>query len=1458
MKQSLRKFLTFIFITTAIGYLINLAVDNPYTYKLIRTVINENVEKQTEFALNFQAISVRVFPPGVDLYGVKVWSQKEPETSLIESSHIRAKLSLWAALMGQMRLSLFEINELVLPRGLDTLIVKINTLIPPQPQKKPEPLLWPPNMILPVEHIRLINCNLDLPLASSDPNLPPVLLANIRGFNLDADFYNWLDWEFDTEIQSLDFHVQGKHLIQNGALKIKGELNRYKIKTKLLSLQSHDLNFTSRLDVDFDLEKTKKVRGPLLKFAQKEQILNGLEIHAAADVANSDMAVLGRYLGIDKTDGRVDGRVNVEVKIPFAADKKVHWAVAGQGKTVNAQLFGFKLHDSEASFAIDAQKIAFPKIQVIKDKKTYAMADGAILFDDPLHYQFKAAPDGLPLTMLLDTLTVKDFNAVDAMIFSKNLEITGTGFPFQLDVKADADFKELDFPILTTVKNRFAPPNCHLAVNLSVNADSIKFLKNSGTCNGEVATLHQSAALDTSAEGEKAREASSGSPIMIDGIAWFSKRGMDLNVSMPSFPASMASYYPQLSLGGTLSAHTKIYGPYDDLLVESNVNGEDIQLEKLPLGNIHSKTIVTVKNPQLLIPETTIQPNSGGTIRLQNSFISFNESLNSRLIGKIQNIQQSWIDGLFQTFIKGHSIRFAVRQGQFDVTGPLTSPLAYQGKLSLQLQDMTFDNQLIFTQLNTAIQSNENEFVTKKMRVAIDHFINEIDFSLIRKKTKKTIAASQQTLLEKLGGNKDDTFRLRIKTRRDESDRSKADASTEPFHDDLENLPFVGPYLKMAKLEGELAVKATLEGTFNKIEGNYDIQLNHPRFIGSPIGSLRAKGFLNGAKIDIPILTYSGDAMIGRLNIDLDAPGVPYEWYFHFNRMDLRAFGGPVFWEDPRNFAYFTANWAMRGKFARFWESKGELNIEDIQVTYVRDGTSRIEKFEVQSASPVTVLFDEKGWYFKDHCDLFLKGRDLNIHLALPDNRPPKATHIVAEGDLDISVLKRLVPAIESAKGRVIFNLAVDGDITDPKLLFSLNDQKMEKSNLSNWEPVTIGVADLSPAFTNIRMAIRFADGRLEIKELSAEKGKEGRISATGSLDFASQDPHASKVIISLRQAEIKRFPIAVLKSIDVVASGDLSLSGNQLPLSLAGNISIDKASSQGNFDIRNQILEMIRKRRFNAPSAPENPVLSLDLHVNAENSIYIKNRNIIATLSGNLNISGNEQAPILLGQIQIPKGQFSYKRVFDIQRGTITFDEPISPPDPKLDIFGIANVSSYRVMVAVTGQVSDPKVALAIDPPTRQDGTPIEKMDILLLLTSGHLPDQERSLGTSQNAARAASSEALNLVIGQFEEPIEKIFDMSGQTVIRQVYLDTYPSETDGRPVARLNLPINLTEDLNFILQVDDDSNMKISSEYSLHEGISISGSFDKKKEDGTTTKDKQPLPADTGVDLKFRFSFP
>jgi hypothetical protein len=462
---------------------------------------------------------------------------------------------------------------------------------------------------------------------------------------------------------------------------------------------------------------------------------------------------------------------------------------------------------------------------------------------------------------------------------------------------------------------------------------------------------------------------------------------------------------------------------------------------------------------------------------------------------------------------------------------------------------------------------------------------------------------------------------------------------------------------------------------------------------------------------------------------------------------------------------------------------------------------------------------------------------------------------IAIDGRAKLAILPKFVPFIDKAAGIISMAGTIQGHITKPDINLTISDTSSDPVTEEDKEAIDISFLDFPPSLRNVNFELAYHHNMFELRKFHAEKGSLGRIQAAGIISLVEDDASHSQIQINFVRAEMNRFPIPFIKTLDTTISGNLVLTGNDLPLKLAGVINVDKAQSYANFDIRDQILENFQKKKFSSIAIPQDPLLMLDIKVLANDTIKIKNRSVNAVVSTDLSVKGTDSAPVLGGNITIPEGKFTYKREFTLKQGNIIFDEMISPPDPRLDITGSTVVSNYAVNVAVNGFASDPKVSLSIDPSNRADGSSISKKDILMLLSSGKNPNTT----TDTNMEKELSNEALYLLLGQFEHPIERLFDLTGQTVVRQIYLDVHASKDTGDPIPRVNLPINLSDDANLILQVDRESSFRLSYEYSLNEAVSIYGNLDKAREDARNNKDSSlSSEAEPGVDLKFRFSFP
>jgi translocation and assembly module TamB len=441
--------------------------------------------------------------------------------------------------------------------------------------------------------------------------------------------------------------------------------------------------------------------------------------------------------------------------------------------------------------------------------------------------------------------------------------------------------------------------------------------------------------------------------------------------------------------------------------------------------------------------------------------------------------------------------------------------------------------------------------------------------------------------------------------------------------------------------------------------------------------------------------------------------------------------------------------------------------------------------------------------------------------------------------------LRLIIPDVEIATGSLKVDGGIFGSIEKPNVDISVRDAPDRDTNT----PASLGLNGFRPSFQNIKLDARIGTNGITLKALRATKGN-GVISAVGYL-ARPDSGEETDITVNMDNASFL-YPFPIIKYFDSTIDGQIKITGSERPWTASGRINIVKARSNRDIDLREAIVESIRSQSTADSTSSIIPLINMDISISADKSISFSSKAGQATLSSDLRVSGSNIMPSIIGLVDVSKGRFFYKREFEIKRGLINFDDPIKV-DPALDISASSDVSSYKVGINISGRASSPIIDFTVEPPTRPDGTPLSKIDIIGLLNRGSLPDSSSGIGTAESTA---ASEALNIAAGQVEDTVQKIFDLSGQSVIRQVYIDTY-ADPEGMPIVRFNLPLNITDDFDVILKVDQ-STVKVSSEYSLHDSISLTGGIESSNEQTGTNSKTSGSPTDTGVDLKFKFAFP
>jgi hypothetical protein len=1437
--QALKKLMIFVGVLVALAYLGNLLIDNPYVHGLLRNAINEKLEQYTHLSVKFEAINAKFVPPGFDIYGVEVRYQKPDgtEQALAQFAHLQLRVSVLALMLSQPEIFDLEINEPRISLPLPPIEQLIKTDQFPDWNKKSELPDWPLDFPMPLKHIRISNATINVKLPDTKPDAPDLLSLQLEGLDVDFTFNTWQKFDLAVQLKRGNLDIQGADILRDLSLQLNLIQDKDQLVSQKFTLESDDLQASGQARVVYETELKKRTGALQDKNARQ---LKGLLIRIDNQVTRADIGILGRYLAIDETAGRIFGNTELQLHIPFDT-RSPSWRLDGKGQSDGAKLFGFKLLNSVLDFNITEQGMTFEDALVRKDKQDLAQGSGFIGFTKEVPFRFNIKPKDLPFGELMSVLGIDDFKAFSAYLDSPEIKLHGESLPFSMHITGPARFSELSLPFVADLPKRYMEaPTCLFQTSLHINADALSIKQGDGQCWKSVGRTQS-----LPAEG--------GSPVRLGGKFFFStEKGMDFTIDSPSLDTPLLEHFTKLPAKGVAKVQARIRGPYDQLSIGGTANGQNLIIGGFDLKQLESSYKLDINRKLLHIDDLFVGLAEQGAVAIDGFEMDISSPYAFKAQVNAQRIPAEFLaEGLKQSFqIDNLSFGFPSLRGT--ISGPLLQPFAWRGDLEFSLNELTLGEEELLSEASGTISSDDKTWSLSKAYARLDQLEARATLDI----QKRGGPTSRDHVLHELGIRPADRVRLSVKTINQNLNTYRTNEIAQEINH-LTSLPYIGRFFAEQKFGGQIQLEADLEGPIDHLQGKVEGSLEQPYVWGIPISSFSLAGFVDGWKLHIPELRHSGNALVGRLNIDFGKSSLPYDWYFYFNQMDIRALIGQFFAEDPRNFAYLTAEWTMQGELGNFWGSKGELVLSRVRSKLFRNLGSRTSSVELNSDDPIKLKISPQGWTLADKRPLKLQGEYFDLSFESGNNRLPDQLDLSVHGSIKLDILKNFSNVVETARGEVLVDGYLRGSLSEPDLSIKLREKRLDPFNVKDWHPVSVGLVDYGPALTSIAMDVEIKDDRVIVNKFKANKGREGSMNVSGQLNFSDSATEASRLNIDLDRLEFNRLSIPVLKSADLTLSGTLAVTGHKLPLDLSGSVEIDRLQSIGNFDLRKQIVASLYETRLSSSTSgaeEQTPFVNLDIGVVADNSITIKNKTLEAILSADMRVRGTDVQPLLLGQIIADRGTFNYRRTFKINQAVISFDEAVSPPNPRLDIVGEATVNPYKVEVMVDGNLNTPRIQLSVDPANRDDGSPISNLDILILISTGRIPDQVNKT-TAQSAESASINELVSFFAAFAEEPIEKLFDMSGQTVIREVYFDSYLPESGQRPVTRINFPIRLGENISAVLQVDDAANTKVSLEYVLHEGITVSGSLDQTT--NRQTNDQKALPADSGFDLKFRFGF-
>lgn len=1404
MKRRHKKSVIAIMVLVACVYIGNLIIDNPYTHGLVNYYINHKILKELPIRADYQSMKLQLLPPAINIYGIKIKSQlpNGESSELLSLSTLTLKVSPWSIFMGHAQAGDVELKDLKATWPLPPDFLAAFKALQPAEPKTISQFEWPPPFPPPFASVKVSNASIMAQLdgLSINSNQDPKEITRIsaEGLSLNAEFVDWRSFKIDVNSTNTSVTDRTSSYIENGRLNLRAEMRGKNFVGKKIEITSPRIKFFGKSNLEI---KTKK----------NSNLVESINTTIVGENIDGDMSILGSFLDLPGSRGEFKASTKTLLNIPIASKNPVGFTTTGSIASKDARFFGFRLYETESDFEIDQNKFKLINTELKIGETTVAKGGGYINFDKSVSYDFNLKPNNLPFRNLMDLFNV-DVDVVNFELTSPEFKISGTSSPFKMDIKSDATLTNFSTPSAEYDHSRYpVPPSCQLNLNMEVNSSSLFFRNTVGHC------------YTADVSGQLGRF-----PLSISGFATFEQStGMDISLNSPQFNLLPMSYFAQAKLAGKGTFESRMYGPYSGVKVVTTLDIKDVGIGTNQLAAM--KVSTEVANGKLTWKDVALITRPGGLIESPQGSLTFNEHLDLDLYLTAKMVDHATVATFMRDVTDGQiQFEMAVNSLSAKLQGPAKLPLTWKGQLDVDAENIRLDSGVLAKSIKGSIKGTNSGYYSENLAITMAG-----TQALARFNHVWDTQSRDTTFWGGLGLHRTDQLDISVSLK-----------GLAGRGDELRLLPFIGNNLSDLGISTELSGDVKLAGTFDGLTGLARLQLANTKILDSSVSDIIGSMVIDGSKLDV-MAEQGGSALKARLSIDLGKPEIPFNWYIAAKNADFRPWLPSIMSQDARNFAYLSATWTLEGNFKNWWDSTGELELRDLRVRYYSMVSRSGQRVDFRNAYPSKIYFEKSGWRLADQRPIVISSSLGELSLGLKNHRPPSALGLTTRGQIDVEALRLFLSDVEIASGAVRIDGGIFGSIEKPNVGITLKDAPDRDSE----SPMAIGLNGFRPSFQNIKFEAHVGTDGVNVKTLRANKGN-GDIQVNGFLARPGSGEDTD-ITVNMDNASFL-YPFPIIKYFDSAIDGQVKITGSGRPWTASGRIDIIKARSNRDVDLREAILESIRSQAAADSTNSIIPMINMDISISADKSISFSSRAGQATLSSDLRVSGSNIMPSIIGLVDISKGRFFYKREFEIKRGLLNFDDPIKV-DPALDISASSDVSSYRVGINISGRASAPIIDFTVDPPTKPDGTPLSKIDIIGLLNRGSLPDSSSGIGTAESTA---ASEALNIAAGQVEDTVQKIFDLSGQSVIRQVYIDTYADE-EGMPIVRFNLPLNITEDFDVVLKVDQ-STVKVSSEYSLHDSISLTGGIESTNDQtGINTKTTGGA-ADTGVDLKFKFAFP
>lgn len=569
------------------------------------------------------------------------------------------------------------------------------------------------------------------------------------------------------------------------------------------------------------------------------------------------------------------------------------------------------------------------------------------------------------------------------------------------------------------------------------------------------------------------------------------------------------------------------------------------------------------------------------------------------------------------------------------------------------------------------------------------------------------------------------------------------------------------------------AVNATLNVTGNAKEvEQLKVELNaqgqNVALNGRPTGELTLTARTSaGGRIDLDLTTgIAGKPQPLRASIELRRPGRPIEIQADLTEFDL----GPLIAAFAPNLSAVAATVNGRLRVAGpIVNAAGETTIEGLRGNLTLNTVSlQLSGRPIAVQTPLVVSLNGPQLTL-ERTRLSAEGTDLNLGGTLGLNEEARL-NFAANGTANLETLSGLSQNLFFT-GTVTLDARVEGAAGEPRLA---GDIRINGFSFSMLDPA-INIENGQGRFV-------LAGDRITLESFTA-RVNDGALTANGSLTLEQLQPKEWRFGLTANEV------LVFHQGVQATLNADLALAGTPDGQSLTGTVTVPQAEYAADFNFENLagVGGSSGGLSFSggglsfggggglARLAP----VSLDVRIEANDSLLIRNEQVNTVGSASLTVSGSLNDPSITGRVILEGGTIKFRsQRYEITAGTLDFP-PGGGTDPEVNVQTEGDVGGYRVYVGLTGPLSELDVTLRSEPD-------LPRSDVLSLVTTGRT--ESDTLG-SQDLLRSGVGTAASLLSQEFiSRPTESLLGLNRFQIDPLLRPNSNPAArlTIGRQIAR------------------------------------------------------------------------